>query len=36
MAKIRKIARNAKTGKFLTINYAKKHPNATVIEKVKK
>lgn len=36
MAKTRKIARSAKTGKFVTINYAKKHPNTTVVEKVKK
>lgn len=36
MAKIKKIARSAKTGKFVTINYAKKHPNTNVVETVKK
>ncbi|WP_431817722.1 hypothetical protein [Gordonia jacobaea] len=31
-----KIGRNAKTGHFVTVAYAKKHPNTTVIETVKK
>jgi hypothetical protein len=35
MAKTVKIARSAKTGQFVTMSYAKKHPNTTVVEKVK-
>lgn len=31
-----KIGRSAKTGHFVTVEYAKKHPNTTVIETVKK
>jgi hypothetical protein len=36
MTKIKKIVRSAKTEKFVTINYAKKHPNTTVFETEKK
>ena len=36
MAKILKIARSAKSGKFVTKKYAKSHPSTTVVEKVKK
>ena len=36
MAKTRKVARSAKTGKFVKVDYAKKHPSTTVIETVKK
>ncbi len=36
MAKVRKVARSAKTGKFVTKKYAKSHPSTTVVEKVKK
>lgn len=35
MAKSVKKARSAKTGQFVTMSYAKKHPNTTVVEKVK-
>lgn len=31
-----KSARSAKTGKFVTIKYAKSHPNTTVVETSKK
>lgn len=30
-----KIARSAKTGQFVSIDYAKKHPATTVIEEMK-
>lgn len=33
---VRKIHRSAKTGKFVTESYVKKHPNTTVTETVKK
>lgn len=36
MAKTKKIARSAKTGRFVTKTYAKRHPNTTVVETVKK
>jgi len=36
MAKTRKIARSAINGRFVKKNYAKKHPNTTVIETVKR
>ncbi len=32
----KKRARNAKDGQFVTKKYAKKHPNTTVVETVKK
>lgn len=35
MARTVKIGRSAETGKFVSIDYAKTHPNTTVIEKVK-
>jgi len=31
-----KVARSAKDGKFVTPDYAKKHPSTTVVETVKK
>ncbi|MGH7801284.1 MAG: hypothetical protein ACREOW_11775 [Thermodesulfobacteriota bacterium] len=31
-----KVSRNAKTGRFVTKSYAKKHPNTTVTETVKR
>ena len=31
-----KVARSAKTGKFVKSGYAKKHPGTTVVETVKK
>ncbi len=31
-----KVARSAKNGRFVKISYAKRHPNTTVIETVKK
>ncbi len=31
-----KIGRDAKTGEFRTVEYARKHPNTTVVETVKK
>jgi hypothetical protein len=36
MASKIKIARSAKTGRFVKKSYAKKHPNTTVVETVKK
>lgn len=36
MAKKIKIGRDAKTGKFITVAEAKRRPNTTVIETVKK
>ena len=35
MSKTVNKARDAKTGQFVTISYAKNHPNTTVVEKVK-
>ena len=35
MAKTVKVARSAKTGRFIPIQEALKHPSTTVIEKVK-
>lgn len=35
MAKTKAKGRSAKTGQFVTIDYAKKHPSTTVIEQVK-
>ena len=35
MAKTVNKGRSAKTGQFVSIDYAKKHPSTTVIEKVK-
>ncbi|MCH3994434.1 MAG: hypothetical protein LKE54_13430 [Prevotella sp.] len=35
MPKIKKIGRDAITGRFIPINEAKKHPKTTVIEKIK-
>ncbi len=35
MAKIRKIARDAITGKFIPLEIAKKRPKTTVIETIK-
>ena len=32
----RSVARSAKTGRFVKKSYAAKHPNTTVVEKVKK
>lgn len=32
----RKAGRSAKTGHFVTIKYAKGHPNTTVVEAIKK
>jgi hypothetical protein len=31
-----KVGRNAKTGQFVPLDYARKHPNTTVVETVKK
>ena len=31
-----KVARSAKTGKFVTIRYANTHPSTTVVETIKK
>lgn len=31
-----KIGRSAKTGRFVKVSYAEKHPNTTVVEKVKR
>jgi len=31
-----KVGRSAKTGKFVTVKYAKSHPNTTVVETTKK
>lgn len=31
-----KVARSAKTGRFVKKSYAEKHPNTTVVETVKK
>jgi len=30
-----KVGRSAKTGHFVTVKYAKAHPNTTVVEKIK-
>ncbi len=35
MAKTVRIARNAETGQFTTMDYAKKNPKTTVVEKIK-
>ena len=35
MAKIVDKGRSAKTGQFVSIEYAQKHPSTTVVEKVK-
>ena len=35
MAKTVDKGRNAKTGQFVSIEYAQKHPSTTVVEKVK-
>lgn len=35
MAKTNKVARSAKTGKFVTKKYASSHPSTTVVETVK-
>ena len=35
MSKTVKIGRDAKTGKFVSISYAKSHPGTTVIERIK-
>jgi hypothetical protein len=32
---IRKVARSAKSGEFITEDFAKKHPSTTVVETVK-
>ena len=32
--KTRKLARSAKTGEFVTFEYAKRHPSTTVVETV--
>ncbi len=36
MAKAQKKARDAKSGQYVTLHYAKKHPSTTVVETVKK
>lgn len=35
MARTVKKGRDAKTGQFVSISYAQKHPSTTVVEKVK-
>jgi hypothetical protein len=30
-----KVGRSSVTGKFVTVDYAKKHPNTTEVEKIK-
>ena len=31
-----KVGRDAETGKFVTVQYAEKHPNTTVVETIKR
>ena len=31
-----KVGRNAETGQFVTVEYAKKHPKTTVVETIKR
>lgn len=35
MAKSRKVGRDAKTGRFITVKEANKRPNTTVVETIK-
>ena len=35
MANVRKIGRSSATGKYVSIDYAKKHPKTTIIETIK-